>query len=84
MTLGSQLPLTLKCPVGGEDWPVTGYKSYVDATKEKVTMGSVTFICPANHCFKLRKALQARMFNKEQVVRILAEAERLVAHSKKD
>ena len=84
MTLGSELPLTLKCPVGGEDWPVTGYRSYVDTTKKKGTMGSVKFICPAHHCFTLRKAWKARLFNKEQVARILAEAERLVAQSKSD
>ena len=72
-----QLPLSLRCPVGGEDWPVTGYRSYVDLTKQKGTMGSVRFFCPALHDFTLRKAWKARMFNKEQVAMILAEAERL-------
>jgi len=73
------LPLTFKCPVGGEEWPVTEFKCFVDATKKKQTPSTITFFCPADHYFKLKQAMAAGMFTKVQEGRLLATAERHVA-----
>jgi hypothetical protein len=72
-------PLTFTCPVGGEVWPATAYRSFVDASKPEITLRSVTFICAADHSFSLAKALKSKMFTKEQAARILTEAKRLAA-----
>lgn len=68
-------PLTLKCPVGGEEWPVDSFKCFVDGMKEKQTPSTITFLCPANHCFKLKQAMAGGMLTKAQGKRLLASAE---------
>lgn len=74
----SEIPLTLTCPGGGEEWPLTSYKSTVDALVEKVTLRNIHFWCPSNHSFTLATAKKAGMFNKEQVNNILAEGQKVV------
>lgn len=74
-----ELSLTLKCPVGGEEWPATEFKTFVDAMKKKQTPSTITFFCPADHCFKLKQAMASGMFTKDQERRLLAAAERHAA-----
>lgn len=72
------IPLTLKCAEGGEEWPFLSYKSSVDANVEKVTPRNIHIWCPANHFFSLRKAMNTGMFTKEQANNMLASAQALV------
>ncbi len=74
-----EIPLTLKCPIGGEEWPATEFKSRIDATKKKQTPSTIAFFCPADHCFNLKKAMASGMFTKDQGRRLLAAAEEHVA-----
>jgi len=73
-----EVDLILRCPIGGEDWPITSYKSVVDATKEVQRLGTIHLWCPAGHCFTLSRALRGKMFTKQQAENILAYAQRLV------
>ncbi|KKM73003.1 hypothetical protein LCGC14_1414820 [marine sediment metagenome] len=69
--MASGLPLVLKCPVGGEEWPATSYKARVDMSGKRITPMRVVFHCSMNHCFSLRNALDARMFTEKQGKKIL-------------
>jgi len=73
MSKMNELPLTLKCPVGGEEWPATGFQCTID-NQENITPRNIHFHCPANHYFTLRQALTAETFTPEQGKRILEAA----------
>lgn len=72
-----ELPITLKCAVGGEEWPTTSYKSYCQAAAAngKQTARTVTFMCPAEHIFSLGRAVKAGMFTQAQKKIIVAQAQ---------
>lgn len=74
-----QIPLTLKCPVGGEEWPATSYKSWIDATSEVQRPGTIHIYCPAGHSFTLAKAMRGKekMFTRKQATNLVANAQRL-------
>ena len=80
----TDLPLTMKCPVGGEDWPATGYKSVIDLYADPLQYRNIHFHCPSNHDFTLRKAVNGGMLTKEQGERMLELAKREVAKFKAD
>ena len=70
------LPLTLKCPIGGEEWPATSIKSTLDTASERLTDGCITFQCPSNHFFTLSRALRAGIFTRAQANRLLEVAKK--------
>lgn len=65
------LPLTLKCPVKGEEWPATSYKSTLDTVPEKFTGKCITFQCPGDHFFSLPQAVKSKMLTKAQANRLI-------------
>ncbi len=77
------LPLTLKCPIGGEEWPATSLKSTLDTTSEKLTYRCITFQCPSNHFFTLSKALRAGTFTRDQANRLLEIAAKAIEKYRK-
>lgn len=74
----SDLPITTKCPIGGEEWPFDSYKSTVDSTAGKLQYRHVHIWCPYPHDFSLRRAVNSGMFTKEQGERIFEAAQKLV------
>ena len=78
------LPLTLKCPVGGEEWPATSYKSLTDLFPDELQYRNIHFSCPGGHGFTLRKAVNSGMFTKEQGEKMLELAKQGVAKWKAD
>lgn len=78
----AEIPETLKCPIDGKEYPMKEFRSTVNGAlavaRGEVMPGMVTFSCPDYHTFTLRKAQKARLFTKEQVTKIIAEAERVV------
>lgn len=77
------LPATIKCPIGGEEWPATSFKSRLDTTSKKFTYRCITFQCPANHFFTLSKAFREGMFTRHQANQIFDFANKEVAKYKK-
>jgi hypothetical protein len=80
----TDLPLTLRCPVGGEEWPAECYKSLIDLYAERFQYRNIHFHCPSNHDFTLRKAVNSGMFTEEQGKRIFEVAKQEVAKFKAD
>jgi hypothetical protein len=74
----------MRCP-RGEKWPTESFKSYIDSGAEVQTYETITFVCPAGHSFKLKRAVATKMFTAEQAQRIIAAAgklKRIVTQSK--
>lgn len=71
------LPLILKCPIRGEEWPAETYKSSCDiyASKGKQTARTIHFICPGNHAFSLGEAVRSGMFTQAQKKLIVMQAQ---------
>jgi hypothetical protein len=65
------LPLIMKCPIGGEEWPATSYKSTYDTIPEKFTGKCMKFQCPGDHFFTLTKAVSTGMLTKAQGNRLI-------------
>lgn len=67
-------PLTLRCPVGGEEWPATEFKCDLDLTPTLIMPRHIHFLCPADHFFSLARAVREKKFTKEQCEKIVAAA----------
>jgi len=65
------LPLTMRCPEGGEEWPTTSYKSTYDTGFAKFTGRCIKFHCPSNHYFTLTKAVKTGMLTVAQARRLI-------------
>lgn len=73
------LPLTLKCPIGGEEWPATSYNTSTESGLDRLMKKHIHFSCPAEHYFTLSAAAKSKMFTPDQVARILKQAEKTAA-----
>ena len=71
------LPITSKCPIGGEEWPTESYKSTCDTFPPNGNHSAKTvhFICPAQHLFSLGEAVRAKMFTQGQKKLIVQQAQ---------
>lgn len=65
--------IIIQC-IKGEEWPVTGFKSFIEVKDDPITEDSITFHCPAGHKFTLKQALSKDIFSEEQAQKILNHA----------
>lgn len=69
-----EAPFVLRCPVGGEEWPTTGFTCDLDLNPPLIMPKHIHFRCPADHFFSLARAVREKTFTKEQCERVLAAA----------
>lgn len=84
MAEGISLPLTMKCPIGGEEWVAHQFRSFITGVAPKQTARTIHFTCPAGHWFSLGEAVRAGMFTRKQKEQIVAQARELHEKYKAD
>lgn len=75
----SETAVRIKCPKG-HSVPVESIHSYVSIKEKVQSEENITFSCPGGkrgHNFNLQAAVKAGMFNQEQALKIIAEAQRI-------
>jgi hypothetical protein len=81
---GISLPMTMKCPIGGEEWVASMFRSFITGVAPKQTARTIHFACPAGHWFSLGEAVRAGMFTRKQKEQIVAQARELHTEYKTD
>lgn len=71
------LPMTMKCPIGGEEWVASMFKCFITGVAPKQTARTIHFTCPAGHWFSLGEAVRAGMFTRKEKEQIVAQGREL-------
>jgi len=67
--------IIIRC-IKGEEWPITGYKSFIQVQDNPLTEKSITFTCPVGHKFTLEQALLKGIFTQGRAQKILDYAKK--------
>lgn len=72
------MPPYIRCPVGGEDWPMTALQWYQERQpfRDRQTYHTITFDCPVGHTFDLEKAVQSGLLAPEHARNLWRGAQR--------
>ncbi len=77
--------LTMTCPVGGEEWPITSYKAMVDTAHDGYIMPKhVKMYCPAEHYFTLATISREKTLCRKDIRRVLDGATEVYKQHKKN
>lgn len=71
----SEIPLAMRCPVKGEEWPSESFKAFLAPNSKAQTCENIALVCPAGHKFTLARAVQKGMFTADQAKKIVTAAE---------
>lgn len=74
----STAPLTMKCPIGGEEWPMTSFKAMVDCNHNGTILPKhVKMYCPINHWFSLATVSRKRILSTRNIHLMLRRAQQM-------
>lgn len=78
------LPMTMKCPIGGEEWVASMFQCFITGVAPKQTARTIHLTCPAGHWFSLGEAVRAGTFTRKQKEQIVAQGRDLHEKYKAD